>query len=65
MSDPTRKRLLERTPNGKPSHPYTKSGDTDVARTFARIKRQQKEAAELEKAQPVNVKSIQPQKRRA
>ncbi len=60
MSDPTRKRLLERGPNGKPSHPYTRSGETDVAKTFARIKRQQKDQAAADKAalEAENVKPI-------
>jgi hypothetical protein len=56
MSDATRKRLLERKPDGKHAHPYTKSGETDVASTFRRIRRQMKEAEALK--QSANVKSI-------
>jgi hypothetical protein len=49
VSETTRRRLLERT------FKYVKASDTDVARTFARIRRQQKET---EAAQPANVKPI-------
>ena len=44
MSDPLRKRLLEK------NFRYIKAGETDVAATFRRIRKQQKEAAEAEKA---------------
>lgn len=50
MSDPLRKRLLERT------FKYTKSGETDVARTFARIRRQMKEAEAIQES--ANIKPI-------
>lgn len=53
MTEALRKRLLDRT------FKYTKASETDVAKTFARIKRQQKEA---EAAQPANVKAIRPPK---
>jgi hypothetical protein len=55
VSDPLRKRLLERT------FKYTKASETDVARTFARIKKQLKEA-EAAAAKPVNVKTIHPER---
>ena len=48
MSDPLRKRLLEKT------FRYVKASDTDIARTFARIRREQKAAQE----QAVNVKPL-------
>jgi hypothetical protein len=51
MSDPLRKRLLERT------FKYTRASETDVSKTFARIRRQLKEAeakpVKLSKAIPV------------
>ena len=51
MTDPLRKRLLEKT------FKYVRASDTDVARTFARIRRQQKEA-QAAAAQAANVKPI-------
>lgn len=38
-----------------PKFKYTKAADTDIAKTFARIRRQMKEAA---KAPPPNVKQL-------
>jgi plasmid stabilization system protein ParE len=49
MSDPKRKRLYES------GFKYTPAAETDIRKTFARIKRQQTEAA---KAQPANVKQL-------
>lgn len=67
MNDANRKRLLERKPDGKPSHPYTRSGETDVAATFKRIRKQQAEAAKLEAAKEKPKLAVQPTpiKRRA
>jgi hypothetical protein len=54
MTDPLRKRLLEKT------FRYVKSGETDVSKTFARIRRQMKEA---EAAKPVHSVNVAPIKR--
>lgn len=54
MSDPKKTRLYEK------GWRYYPASDTNVARTFARIRRQQREAAEAAK-QPVNVKPIRRQ----
>lgn len=48
MSDPTRTRLLE------PGFKYTRAAETNIARTFARIRREQKnEAAQAENVKPI------------
>lgn len=49
MNEALRKRLLD------PTHRYVKASDTDVARTFARIRKQQKAEAE---ARQTNVKPL-------
>jgi hypothetical protein len=41
MSDTTRRRLLERDQNGKPAFRYVPAGQTDIAATFARVRKQQ------------------------
>lgn len=48
MSDPLRKRLLN------PGFRYYRAAETDVARTFKRIRREQREADEQAKAQNVS-----------
>jgi hypothetical protein len=53
MSEALKKRLLDRT------FKYTKASETDVARTFARIRKQQKEAQAKRPAK------VEPIKRRA
>lgn len=50
MSDPTRKRLLERT------FKYTRASETDLEATFRRIRRQQKEADSIKES--ANVKQL-------
>jgi hypothetical protein len=52
MSDPQRKRLLELDAQGKSTFAYRSSANTDLAATFARIRRQQKLAAEPVKSAP-------------
>jgi hypothetical protein len=52
MSDTQRKRLLELDAQGKSTFAYRSSANTDLAATFARIRRQQKLAAEPVKAAP-------------
>lgn len=60
MSDPLRKRLLDKT------FRYVKAGDTDVAATFRRIRKQLKEQAEQEAAKPAeNVKPLRSAKKAA
>ena len=58
MNDPLRKRLLDRT------FKYTRASETDVAATFRRIKRQQKQEAEAAKALK-QLPVIHPERRRA
>lgn len=56
MSDPLRKRLLERGHDGKPTFVYVSHSETDVAATWARVRRQQ--AAEQEAAKAENVRPL-------
>ena len=51
MSDPTEKRWKDK------SWRYFKADETNIERTFQRIRRQQKEA-EAEKKPPANVKTL-------
>lgn len=53
MTSPTRKRLLERGPDGKPTFEYKSAANTNIAATFARIR---KEMARM--AAPSNVKQL-------
>lgn len=52
MTDPTKARCWD------PAWKYVPHEATDIRKTFARIKRQQKEAAEQEAAKSVNVKQL-------
>jgi hypothetical protein len=47
-----------------PSFRYTNSASTDLRKTFARIRREQKEAAEREAQATAKVQPINPQQRR-
>jgi hypothetical protein len=49
-------RLLELDKRGKPTFAYKRAAETNIAATFARIRREMKEA---EKLPPANVKQIQ------
>jgi hypothetical protein len=60
MSNPLRKRLLELDHKGKPAFTYRRAAETNLAATFARIKREQKAAEAAKPAE--NVTAI---KRRA
>lgn len=55
MTDPTRARLFE------PGFRYVKAAETDISKTFARIRRQLKEA-EQAKQQAANVCPIKKRK---
>ena len=47
---------------GNPHWRYQNSNRTDIAATFARVRRERKEAAEREKAATRNVSHIKPRK---
>jgi hypothetical protein len=56
VNDALKKRLLALDKNGKPTFAYRKAAETNVAATFARIKRAMKEA---EKQPSANVKKLE------
>ena len=45
-----------------PSFKYTSSANTDIARTFARIRREQRRTAESAALPPANVASLAPRR---
>lgn len=56
MTEATKKRLLSRGPDGKPTHKYVPAAETNVAATFARVRRQMKEAESVKASS--NVKAL-------